>query len=54
MPVRVRNADASLAHDRRPRWTVGANWLGRPSLEPSVHWTDGCCCHFRTRRGRID
>lgn len=43
----------SLNPDRRPRWTVSFDWLGRPSLEPSVRRTDGCRCHFWMRKGRI-
>lgn len=44
----------SLSPDRRPRWTVSFDWLGRPSLEPSVRRKDGCRCHFWMRRGQID
>ncbi|WP_222374631.1 DUF6527 family protein [Rhizobium leguminosarum] len=44
----------SLNPARRPRWAVSSDWLGRPSLEPSVRRTDGCRCHFWMRRGRID
>jgi len=44
----------SLNQQRRPRWSVSSDWLGRPSLEPSVRRTDGCRCHFWMRGGRIE
>lgn len=44
----------SLNPLRRPRWTVVRDWLGRPSVSPSVHRRDGCGCHFWIRRGRVE
>ncbi|WP_108519109.1 DUF6527 family protein [Bradyrhizobium algeriense] len=44
----------SLSQTRRPRWSVASDWLGRPSLSPSVRRTDGCRCHFWLRRGSVD
>lgn len=44
----------SLSPERRPRWTVTSDWLGRPSIDPSVRRTDGCRCHFWMRKGRIE
>lgn len=44
----------SLNPSRRPRWTVEQDWLLRPSVSPSVHRKEGCCCHFWIRRGRVD
>lgn len=44
----------SLNPSRRPRWTVVRDWLGRPSVSPSVHRRDGCGCHFWIRRGRVE
>lgn len=43
----------SLNPDRRPRWVVTFDWLGRPTLNPSVRRTDGCRCHFLMQKGRI-
>lgn len=44
----------SLNPDRRPRWKVTHDWLGRPSIAPSVHRTDGCRCHFWMKKGKIE
>ncbi|WP_246689353.1 DUF6527 family protein [Methylobacterium sp. WL19] len=44
----------SLNPKRRPRWSVTSDWLGRPTVTPSVHQTNACACHFHIRRGRID
>src|SRR5579872_7383450 len=44
----------SLAKNRRPRWEVEMDWLGRPTIKPSVWQTDGCYSHFWIRKGRID
>ena len=32
--------------ERRPRWTVAADWLGRPTIDPSVRKLDGLYAHF--------
>ncbi|MCJ2007052.1 DUF6527 family protein [Methylobacterium sp. J-092] len=44
----------SLNPKRRPHWSVTSDWLGRPTVAPSVHQTNVCACHFHVRRGRID
>jgi len=44
----------SLNKERRPRWSIQCDWLGRPSISPSVHRTDGCRCHFWLRKGRVE
>lgn len=44
----------SLNPDRRPRWRIVADWWGRPSVEPSVHQTNACGCHFWIRDGRVE
>ncbi|WP_407695279.1 DUF6527 family protein [Sinorhizobium saheli] len=44
----------SLNPDRRPRWAVTSDWLGRPSIHPSVRRVDGCRCHFWMRNGRVE
>lgn len=44
----------SLNPTRRPRWGVRWDFWNRPTIEPSVHQTDDCGCHFWIRQGRID
>jgi len=44
----------SLMPERRPRWTVAADWLGRPTINPSVRQLDGTRAHFWIRRGVVD
>lgn len=44
----------SLNPDRRPRWKVTRDWLGRPSIAPSVHRADGCRCHFWLKKGKVE
>ena len=43
----------SLHPSRRPRWTVSADWLNRPSIDPSVHQSTGCGAHFWIRSGGV-
>ncbi|WP_353620311.1 DUF6527 family protein [Mesorhizobium sp. C432A] len=44
----------SLSQSRRPRWSIALDWLGRPTLAPSVRRTDGCQCHFWLRKGTVE
>lgn len=44
----------SLSRSRRPRWSVRSDWLGRPSVTPSVRQPDGCRAHFWITDGRIE
>lgn len=44
----------SLSPTRRPRWSIVADWLQRPTVKPSVHQQNACGCHFWIRRGRIE
>ena len=44
----------SLNQARRPRWRVGLDWWSRPTVEPSVHQTKACGCHFCIVGGRIE
>lgn len=44
----------SLNPTRRPRWSVSADWLRRPTVAPSVHQRDGCRAHFWIRKGRVE
>ena len=43
----------SLSQKKRPSWSVQPDWLGRPSVDPSVRQTAGCYSHFWVRQGRI-
>lgn len=43
----------SLAPNRRPRWTITNDRWGRPTIEPSVHQTRQCQCHFWIRGGQV-
>ena len=44
----------SLSSARRPRWTVSVDFLGRPTVWPSIHQTAGCRSHFWLRKGNIE
>lgn len=48
------NIMLSMSRKRRPRWNVHIDWLGRPSVQPSVRMLNDCRCHFWVRRGRVD
>lgn len=43
----------SLNPSRHPAWRLRQDWIGRPTLEPSVHQRNACACHFWVRAGRI-
>lgn len=43
----------SLNPSRRPRWRIERDWLGRPTVEPSIHQLNACGCHFWIRRGHV-
>ncbi|WP_368045174.1 DUF6527 family protein [Paracoccus sp. SCSIO 75233] len=42
-----------LVSNRRPHWSVNRDWLGRPSLSPSVHQRNACRAHFWIRKGAV-
>ncbi len=44
----------SLSQGRRPRWEIALDWLGRPTVKPSVHQQNHCGCHFWIRQGHIE
>jgi hypothetical protein len=44
----------SLSTTKRPNWTVTFDWLGRPTIRPSIWQSDGCFSHFWVREGRIE
>lgn len=44
----------SLSQSRRPRWTVVVDWLGRPTICPSIRQLDGCKSHFWLKQGTVE
>lgn len=44
----------SLNPSLRPRWLVESDWLGRPTIFPSIHQKDTCCAHFWVKTGEIE
>lgn len=44
----------SMSKSRRPRWKTVTDWLGRPTVEPSIRQVNECRCHFWIREGRVD
>ena len=44
----------SLAQEHRPRWKVGIDWLGRPTVTPSIRMRGGWRAHFHLRGGRLE
>lgn len=48
------NISLSLNPERRPRWRVLVDFWRRPTVEPSVHQTNSCGCHFFIRRGCVE
>jgi len=43
----------NLSASRLPRWKVEVDWLGRPTVSPSVRQVNACGCHFRIRKGSV-
>src|SRR6266702_1667557 len=43
------NIALSLNPASRPRWRVICDFWRRPTVEPSVHQTNSCGCHFFIR-----
>ncbi|WP_082657839.1 DUF6527 family protein [Paracoccus sp. MKU1] len=43
----------SLSQQRRPQWSISVDWLGRPSISPSIRQTNACRCHFLVKDGRV-
>jgi hypothetical protein len=43
-----------LGKERRPRWDIVTDFLGRATVKPSIRQTDGCLCHFWLKQGRIE
>lgn len=43
----------NLNRTRFPNWRVSTDWLGRPSLNPSVRQLNDCRCHFWIVAGNV-
>jgi hypothetical protein len=43
----------SLQAKHRPRWQVWADFLGRPTVDPSVRQMEGSYAHFWIKSGRV-
>jgi hypothetical protein len=43
----------SLQPNRKPRWQVSADLLGRPTIYPSVRQLEGSYAHFWVRAGSV-
>lgn len=43
----------SVSMNRRPRWRTLVDWLGRPTVEPSIRQVNECRCHFWVCCGRV-
>lgn len=44
----------SLNQARRPCWAVTLDWLGRPSITPSINQLNACRCHFWIKGGIVE
>jgi Family of unknown function (DUF6527) len=44
----------SLMQERRPRWQITADRLGRPTVHPSIRQLEGSYAHFWIKNGRIE
>lgn len=44
----------SLMENRRPRWKINTDLLGRPTVHPSVRQLDGSFAHFWIKKGKIN
>ena len=42
-----------LVREGRPRWDIIIDGHGRPTLNPSIWRSSGCCSHFWVKGGRI-
>lgn len=44
----------SLQPKHRPRWDVRTDFLGRPTVHPSVRQTQGSYAHFWIKKGSVE
>jgi hypothetical protein len=43
-----------LSPKRTPHWSIRADFLGRPTVRPSIQPTNDCGCHFWIRNGVVE
>lgn len=43
----------SLSKTKRPSWSVKTDWLGRPTVYPSIRELDGCFSHYWITKGLV-
>ena len=43
----------SMFHNRHSRWRVRFDWLGRPTVSPSVRQLGKCQCHYWIHAGAV-
>ena len=43
----------SLMPNRRPRWSITADFFERPTINPSVRQLEGSYAHFWVKRGNV-
>ena len=43
-----------LMPNHRPRWMITIDFLGRPTVNPSIRQLDGSFAHFWIRKGQIN
>ena len=44
----------SLMASRRPSWTVTIDFMGRPTIHPSIRQTSGSYAHFWLKKGYVN
>lgn len=44
----------SLNPLQRPHWMVESDWLGRPTIAPSIHQKNSCRAHFWIKAGEVE
>ena len=43
-----------LIHTPKSKWKVDIDWLGRPSIDPSIRVLNACRCHYWIRKGTVN
>jgi hypothetical protein len=44
----------ALSKSRTPHWQVTPDWLGRPTISPSICQQNECGCHFWVKTGWVE
>lgn len=44
----------TLSKRRMPHWQVSQDWLGRPTISPSIWQQNECGCHFWINTGGVE